>query len=78
MGKAIKMPIKIILVKSVDNNLIIPQTLEPKTLRIPISLERRSAVKAVKPSKPKQESRIAKNAKYLDRLATLASAAYSR
>ncbi len=51
--------------KSLDNSVLIPATLAPNTLRMPISFVLRSAVKAAKPNKPKQEIIIANMAKTL-------------
>ena len=45
--------------KSFDNSFTIPDTLEPNTFRIPISLLLCSALNAASPNKPRHEIRIA-------------------
>ena len=45
--------------KSFDNNCTMPVTLEPSTLRIPISLLRCSALNAARPNRPRQEITMA-------------------
>jgi len=49
--------------KWVDSNSAMLEMEAPISLRMPISLVRCSAVKVVKPNKPKQEMKMAKKAK---------------
>ena len=55
---------------SADNNPARPIMPAPRTLRIPISFVLRSAVKAARPNKPRQEIQIARAANTLDNLLT--------
>ena len=58
------------LLNPAKSSLAIPSMLDPRILRIPISLERRSAVNMANPNKPRQEMMMAMPAKYLESDAT--------
>ena len=60
MGQAITLPTMTHLVNSFESRTVIPETDAPRTLRIPISLVRCSAMKEAKPKRPRQEMNIAK------------------
>src|SRR5690606_41169673 len=58
-GVAIAKAISSKTTKSLDNNITMPETEEPNTLRIPISFTRRLIINSAKANKPRQEMTIA-------------------
>ena len=59
IDEAIMVAIRISFKKSIDNRDTIVPVLAPKTLRIPISFTRCSALKAAGPNKPRHDISIA-------------------
>jgi len=77
MGRPITAEINTNFKNSWDNIAVTCAVLCPKILRIPISFLFRSAVNAANPNKPKQEIRMARPPKYLDKTEIRFSEAYS-
>src|SRR5678815_4439985 len=76
-GNAIKNASRIGFKKFADNNFIMLADEAPNTLRTPISLVRCSAVNVANPNNPRQEIKMARNAKMFASLLTTASLAYN-
>ena len=75
IGKAITIATRTIFVKSKESKYTMDKLLDPNTFLIPISFNRRSAVKDANANNPRHDITIAIPAKYCDKVATLCSEA---
>src|SRR4030095_16881915 len=75
-GEAIMIEMITSFTKSFDSIAVIPLTLAPSTLRMPISLLRCSAMNADKANKPRQAIMIANTAKLVNILPVRCTSAY--
>ena len=63
-GEAIRIEIPTSFRKSLDNNVMMPDTLDPNTFLMPISFVLCSALNIASPNKPRHEIKIAITVKY--------------